>query len=202
MCRTGCGDTEGSAEQSPSAPQPTAGSDVKVRGRAAQHAVAPGRHVPRTRACFSLCSVFSPKPPLSAAQLPALPRPARRQAPDPAAVPGERSQAWMEREPAASASSQRAARPPPSFSPLPSAHRRAPVTCVPNPGGRGTAWGHDGSIGPAISLRLSVCRVPRPTSSRAAASRIRCAICVVCSSITTSARLIKPWLCSRPNTCN
>lgn len=41
--------------------------------------------MPRMWACFSLCSVFSPKPPLGAAQLPALPRPVRRQAPDPAA---------------------------------------------------------------------------------------------------------------------
>lgn len=146
----------GSAEQSPTAPQLTAPSDVKARGREAQHAVAPGRHGPRTWPCFSLCSVFSLKPPLpSARRSPPSHTVARRQAPDPAAG-AQRTQPGPGGTEASSMCQLTAGRALASIT-LPA----VPLSRVPNPGGRGAAWGREagGPVGPP-----SVC-LPRPTAS-------------------------------------
>lgn len=131
-------------------------------------------------------------------------------------VPRAHGQADGPRPAASAAHSGSRARP--HYSPLPACSPQRPCHVCARPSSGDTAWGRGcsahkqravhtarGSTGPATGLRLSVCRFPPPTSSRAAVPRVPCNICFVCTSITESVWPIKspsPSVYSRPDAYN
>lgn len=203
MCWAGWGDAEGSAERSPTAAQLTVRSAVKGRGREAQQARAPARHLPRTGPAFLWVRRLSE----ASSSERALRHHSEVAGADPAAG-APRAQPGLDGTGASSICRLTVgAAPAPITLPLPSARRCAPVTCakpgrqLPSVGPRLLCSQRSRPACQACCRRLSVC-LPHPTADLARRRPGRYLLQHLCCLLTRQhvRVVVRPSLRSRPHT--